>query len=407
MNKLEKRQIPFSPPDITDLEIKNVVEVLKSGWITTGPKTKKLEKKITKWLGTSKVVCLNSQTAAAETGLRLLGIGENDEVIVPAYTYSASASVVCHIGANLVLIDCQQDSLEMDYDALEAAITEKTKVIIPVDLGGIPCDYDRIFEIVEKKRNLFQPSNEIQKAYGRIIVMADSAHAFGANWHDQMVGNVADLTTFSFHAVKNFTTAEGGALVWKEHDKLDNEAMYHQCQLLSLHGQSKDALTKTQLGAWEYDIVGPWYKCNMTDVTASIGLAQFERYPNILKRRKNIIKRYDEAFQQLGIEVLMHYTDDYSPSGHLYITRVPNISSEQRNEIIIKMAEQGIACNVHYKPLPMFTAYKNMGFDINNYPNAYAHFVNEITLPLHTKLTDEEVEYVINNYSKIVKDLVG
>ncbi|HAQ4517520.1 TPA: DegT/DnrJ/EryC1/StrS family aminotransferase [Enterococcus faecium] len=407
MNKLEKRQIPFSPPDITDLEIKNVVEVLKSGWITTGPKTKKLEKKITKWLGTSKVVCLNSQTAAAETGLRLLGIGENDEVIVPAYTYSASASVVCHIGANLVLIDCQQDSLEMDYDALEAAITEKTKVIIPVDLGGIPCDYDRIFEIVEKKRNLFQPSNEIQKAYGRIIVMADSAHAFGANWHDQMVGNVADLTTFSFHAVKNFTTAEGGALVWKEHDKLDNEAMYHQCQLLSLHGQSKDALTKTQLGAWEYDIVGPWYKCNMTDVTASIGLAQFERYPNILKRRKNIIKRYDEAFQQLGIEVLMHYTDDYSSSGQLYITRVPNISSEQRNEIIIKMAEQGIACNVHYKPLPMFTAYKNMGFDINNYPNAYAHFVNEITLPLHTKLTDEEVEYVINNYSKIVKDLVG
>ncbi|HAQ9941783.1 TPA: DegT/DnrJ/EryC1/StrS family aminotransferase [Enterococcus faecium] len=407
MNKLEKRQIPFSPPDITDLEIKNVVEVLKSGWITTGPKTKKLEKKITKWLGTSKVVCLNSQTAAAETGLRLLGIGENDEVIVPAYTYSASASVVCHIGANLVLIDCQQDSLEMDYDALEAAITEKTKVIIPVDLGGIPCDYDRIFEIVEKKRNLFQPSNEIQKAYGRIIVMADSAHAFRANWHDQMVGNVADLTTFSFHAVKNFTTAEGGALVWKEHDKLDNEAMYHQCQLLSLHGQSKDALTKTQLGAWEYDIVGPWYKCNMTDVTASIGLAQFERYPNILKRRKNIIKRYDEAFQQLGIEVLMHYTDDYSSSGHLYITRVPNISSEQRNEIIIKMAEQGIACNVHYKPLPMFTAYKNMGFDINNYPNAYAHFVNEITLPLHTKLTDEEVEYVINNYSKIVKDLVG
>ncbi|WP_085802690.1 DegT/DnrJ/EryC1/StrS family aminotransferase [Enterococcus faecium] len=381
--------------------------LLKSGWITTGPKTKKLEKKITKWLGTSKVVCLNSQTAAAETGLRLLGIGENDEVIVPAYTYSASASVVCHIGANLVLIDCQQDSLEMDYDALEAAITEKTKVIIPVDLGGIPCDYDRIFEIVEKKRNLFQPSNEIQKAYGRIIVMADSAHAFGANWHDQMVGNVADLTTFSFHAVKNFTTAEGGALVWKEHDKLDNEAMYHQCQLLSLHGQSKDALTKTQLGAWEYDIVGPWYKCNMTDVTASIGLAQFERYPNILKRRKNIIKRYDEAFQQLGIEVLMHYTDDYSSSGHLYITRVPNISSEQRNEIIIKMAEQGIACNVHYKPLPMFTAYKNMGFDINNYPNAYAHFVNEITLPLHTKLTDEEVEYVINNYSKIVKDLVG
>lgn len=406
MNKLEKRQIPFSPPDITDLEIKNVVEVLKSGWITTGPKTKELEKKITKWLGTSKVVCLNSQTAAAETGLRLLGIGENDEVIVPAYTYSASASVVCHIGANLVLVDCQQDSLEMDYDALEAAITEKTKVIIPVDLGGIPCDYDRIFEIVEKKRNLFQPSNEIQKAYGRIIVMADSAHAFGANWHDHMVGNVADLTTFSFHAVKNFTTAEGGALVWKEHEKLDNKAMYNQCQLLSLHGQSKDALAKTQLGAWEYDIVGPWYKCNMTDVTAAIGLAQFERYPRLLAKRKDIIAKYDDSFKPIGIEVLNHYTDKYQSSGHLYITRIPEITPEQRNEIIIRMAERGIACNVHYKPLPMHTAYKKLGFDIKNYMNAHAHFANEITLPLHTKLTDEEIAYVIDNYSDIVKEYI-
>ncbi|HFP6816253.1 TPA: DegT/DnrJ/EryC1/StrS family aminotransferase [Enterococcus faecium] len=406
MDKLEKREIPFSPPDITDLEIKNVVEVLKSGWITTGPKTKELEKKITKWLGTSEVVCLNSQTAAAETGLRLLGIGENDEVIVPAYTYSASASVVCHVGANLVLVDCQQNSLEMDYDALEAAITEKTKVIIPVDLGGIPCNYDRIFEIVEKKRNLFHPSSEIQKAYGRIIVMADAAHAFGANWHDQMVGNVADLTTFSFHAVKNFTTGEGGALVWKEHKRLDNEAMYHQCQLLSLHGQSKDALEKTQLGSWEYDIVGPWYKYNMSDITAAIGIAQFDRYSSILARRKEIIEKYDKAFKPLGIELLTHYTDEYNSSGHLYITRIPNITAEQRNEIIMKMAEKGIACNVHYKPLPMHTAYKSMGFDIQDFPNAYAHFENEITLPLYTKITNEEIAYVINQYSDIVKGYI-
>ncbi|OTN70435.1 UDP-4-amino-4-deoxy-L-arabinose-oxoglutarate aminotransferase [Enterococcus faecium] len=371
-----------------------------------GTKDKRIRKKITKWLGTSEVVCLNSQTAAAETGLRLLGIGENDEVIVPAYTYSASASVVCHVGANLVLVDCQQNSLEMDYDALEAAITEKTKVIIPVDLGGIPCNYDRIFEIVEKKRNLFHPSSEIQKAYGRIIVMADAAHAFGANWHDQMVGNVADLTTFSFHAVKNFTTAEGGALVWKEHKRLDNEAMYHQCQLLSLHGQSKDALEKTQLGSWEYDIVGPWYKYNMSDITAAIGIAQFDRYSSILARRKEIIEKYDKAFKPLGIELLTHYTDEYNSSGHLYITRIPNITAEQRNEIIMKMAEKGIACNVHYKPLPMHTAYKSMGFDIQDFPNAYAHFENEITLPLYTKITNEEIAYVINQYSDIVKGYI-
>nr|WP_306297571.1 DegT/DnrJ/EryC1/StrS family aminotransferase [Enterococcus faecium] len=376
-------------------------------WVDNyGTKDKRIRKKITKWLGTSEVVCLNSQTAAAETGLRLLGIGENDEVIVPAYTYSASASVVCHVGANLVLVDCQQNSLEMDYDALEAAITEKTKVIIPVDLGGIPCNYDRIFEIVEKKRNLFHPSSEIQKAYGRIIVMADAAHAFGANWHDQMVGNVADLTTFSFHAVKNFTTAEGGALVWKEHKRLDNEAMYHQCQLLSLHGQSKDALEKTQLGSWEYDIVGPWYKYNMSDITAAIGIAQFDRYSSILARRKEIIEKYDKAFKPLGIELLTHYTDEYNSSGHLYITRIPNITAEQRNEIIMKMAEKGIACNVHYKPLPMHTAYKSMGFDIQDFPNAYAHFENEITLPLYTKITNEEIAYVINQYSDIVKGYI-
>ena len=403
---MKRMNIQFSPPDITDAEINEVADALRSGWITTGPKTKKLEKEIAEWLGTPKAVCLNSQTASAETGLRLLGIGAGDEVITSAYTYTASASVVCHVGAKLVLIDCQENSLEMNYDALEAAITEKTKVIIPVDLGGVPCDYDRIFEIVERKKTLFHANTEIQEAFGRIVVMADGAHAFGDSVGDKMIGNIADLTTFSFHAVKNFTTAEGGALTWREHEGLDHEAMYHQCMLLSLHGQSKDALAKTQLGAWEYDIVGTWYKCNMTDVTAAIGLAQFERYPGILARRKDIIGRYDVAFKPLGVELLTHYTDHYSSSGHLYITRVPKISLEQRNEIIIKMAEKGVACNVHYKPLPMHTAYKQMGFDIKDYPNAYAHFANEVTLPLHTKLTDEEVEYVIENYTEIVKGYI-
>ncbi len=398
--------IQFSPPDITQSECDEVVDALRSGWITTGPKTKLLEKKIAEWLGTPKAVCLNSQTAAAETGLRLLGIRENDEVVVPAYTYTASASVVCHVGAKLILIDCQKDSLEMDYDALEDAITEKTKVIIPVDIGGVPCDYEQIFKIVERKKNIFHANNEIQAAFGRIIVMADGAHAFGASEGNKMIGNVADFTTFSFHAVKNFTTAEGGALVWREHKGLKHEVMYHQCQLLSLHGQSKDALAKIQLGAWEYDIVGTWYKCNMTDVTAAIGLAQFARYPGILARRKEIIGRYDVAFKPLGVEVLNHYTDTYQGSGHLYITRIPGITPEQRNEVIIKMAERGIACNVHYKPLPMHTAYKNMGFDIKDYPNAYAHFVNEVTLPLHTKLTDEEIAYVIENYSVIAKEYI-
>ncbi len=398
--------IPFSPPDISDAEVELVSEALRSGWITTGPKTKLLEAKIAEWVGTPKSVCLNSQTACAEMSLRLLGISEGDEVITCAYTYTASASVVCHVGAKLVLVDCQKDSLEMDYTALENAITENTKAIIPVDLGGIPCDYDKIFEIVERKKSLFKPSNEIQEKMGRIAVVADAAHAFGADWHGKMVGAIADFTNFSFHAVKNFTTAEGGAMTWKHIDGIDDEYIYKQTQLLSLHGQSKDALAKTQLGAWEYDVIGTWYKCNMTDVTAAIGLAQFERYPNMLKRRKEIIGMYDKAMQSIGVEVLKHYGDDYSSSGHLYITRVPGVTSEQRNEIIIKMAEEGVSCNVHYKPLPMHTAYKQLGFDIADYPNAYAHFANEITLPLHTKLTDEEVEYVVNTYTDILKGYV-
>ena len=406
MNRENKMNIPFSPPDITEAEIAEVADALRSGWITTGPKTKLLEKKVSEWLGTPKCVCLNSQTACAETALRILGVREGDEVIVPAYTYTASASVVCHVGAKLVLVDCQENSLEMDYDALEAAITEKTKAIIPVDLGGVPCDYDRIFDIVERKKALFQPTNELQMKMGRVAVMADAAHAFGASWHRKMIGNVADVTNFSYHAVKNFTTAEGGAMVWKHIEGVDDEAIYHQAQLLSLHGQSKDALAKTQLGAWEYDIVGTWYKCNMTDIAAAMGLAQFERYPGMLARRKEIIGKYDAAFKPLGVEVLNHYTNDYTSSGHLYITRVPGISDQQRREIIIKMAEAGVACNVHYKPLPMHTAYKNLGFDIKDFPNAYKLYENEITLPLHTKLTDEEVEYVIDTYCEILKKYI-
>lgn len=397
-------KIPFSPPDITELEIEQVVEALKSGWITTGPKTKALEQKIANFCGTDKAVCLNSQTACAEMALRVLGIGPGDEVIVPAYTYTATASVVCHVGAKLVMVDIQPDSLEMDYDQLEAAITENTKVIIPVDLAGIPCDYDRIFSIVEKKRELFTPSNDIQRAMGRISINTDAAHAFGASWHGKRVGSIADFTAFSFHAVKNLTTAEGGALTWRDIPGIDNEAIYKQIQLLSLHGQSKDALAKTQLGAWEYDIVGPWYKCNMTDVAAAMGLAQMQRYDALLSRRKDIIQRYDAAFKPLGVQVLKHYTEDYQSSGHLYITRIPGITSDQRNEIIIRMAEQGIACNVHYKPLPMMTAYKNLGFDVADYPNAYRYFANEITLPLHTCLTDEMVVYVIESYIFIVQD---
>ena len=396
-------KISFSPPDVGELEIEQVAEALKSGWITTGPKTKELDKKVAEFCGVNRAVCLGSQTACAEMALRVLGIGAGDEVIVPAYTYTATASVVCHVGATLKFVDVQKDSLEMDYEALENMITEKTKVIIPVDLAGVPCDYNRIFEIVEKKKHLFCAQNEIQRAMGRISVNADAAHAFGAKWHDKMVGSIADFSSFSFHAVKNFTTAEGGALTWKTIPGIDDEDIYHQLQLLSLHGQSKDALAKTQLGAWEYDIVGPWYKCNMTDIMAGIGLAQMKRYPVMLERRKEIIEKYDTAFKPLGIEVLPHYTETYQSSGHLYITRIPGVTLEQRQEIIIKMAEAGIACNVHYKPLPMMTAYKNMGFDIQDFPNAYDRFENEITLPLHTKLTDEEVEYVIENYCWIVK----
>ncbi len=397
-------KIQFSPPDITEAEIEQVAEALRSGWITTGPKTKQLEKEVADFCGVSRAVCLNSQTACAELTLRLLGIGEGDEVITCAYTYTASASVACHVGAKLVLVDTQKDSLEMDYDQLEAAITERTKAIIPVDLGGVPCDYDRIFSIVESKRALFCPANELQKAIGRVVVMADTAHAYGAVWKARPVGSIADFSNFSFHAVKNFTTAEGGAVTWRDIDGVDNEELYHQYQLLSLHGQSKDALAKTQLGAWEYDIVGPWYKCNMTDVAAGIGLAQMERYGQLLARRKEIIGRYDAAFRPLGIRVLEHYTPEHQSSGHLYITRVPGITPAQRQEIIEKMAEAGIACNVHYKPLPMMTAYKAMGFDIKDYPNAYRMFENEITLPLHTKLTDEEVEYVIAQFVRIVKE---
>ena len=407
VDRESKMNIPFSPPDISEAEIAEVADALRSGWITTGPKTKLLEKKVAEWLGVPKAVCLNSQTACAETALRILGIGEGDEVIVPAYTYTASASVVCHVGAKLVLVDCQENSLEMDYDAVEAAITEKTKVIIPVDLGGVPCDYDRIFQIVESKKNLFHPANELQEKLGRVAVMADAAHAFGASWHGKMIGSVADFSNFSWHAVKNFTTAEGGAMTWKHIEGVDDEAVYHQAQLLSLHGQSKDALAKTQLGAWEYDIVGTWYKCNMTDIAAAMGLAQFERYQGMLARRKEIIGKYDAAFKPLGVEVLNHYTDDYASSGHLYITRVPGVSDQQRREIIIKMAEAGVACNVHYKPLPMHTAYKKLGFDIKNYPNSYKHYENEITLPLHTKLTDEEVEYVVDTYCEILKEYIG
>ncbi|MCI9439823.1 MAG: DegT/DnrJ/EryC1/StrS family aminotransferase [Ruminococcus sp.] len=396
-------KIPFSPPDMTELEVDGAAEAIRSGWITTGPKTKEFETKIAGYCHVKKAVCLNSQTACAEMALRLLGISGADEVLVPAYTYTASASVVCHVGATLKLIDSQKNSFEMDYDALEDSINENTKVIIPVDFGGVPCNYERLFSIVERKRDLFRPKNKIQDAIGRIAICSDAAHAFGASWDGQMIGSVADFTSFSWHAVKNLTTAEGGALTWKNKLGIDDEELYHQAQLYSLHGQSKDALAKTQLGAWEYDIVGPWYKCNMTDIMAGIGLAQLSRYEWILKRRKEIIKRYDAAFRTLGIEVLPHYTERYQSSGHLYITRVPGITLEQRQEIIVKLAEVGVACNVHYKPLPMMTAYKNMGFDIKDYPNSYDRFINEITLPLHTKLTDEEVGYVIENYCQIVK----
>ena len=400
--------IPFSPPDITQAEVNEVAEALRSGWITTGPKTKELERRIAQRCGTEYAVCLNSQTACSEMTLRMLGVGPGDEVITTAYTYTATASVVCHVGAKLILIDTQRDSLEMDYDAMEAAITERTKAIIPVDLAGIPCDYERIFAAVERKRHLYQvnPNNDIQTALGRILVLADTAHAFGARLGNRPAGCLADFSSFSFHAVKNLTTAEGGALTWNEIPGVSSADIYKRMQLLSLHGQSKDALAKVQLGAWDYDIVGTWYKCNLTDIAAAVGLAQMNRYEQMLERRREIIGHYDAALKPLGVQVLDHYNDRHTSSGHLYLTRVPGITVEQRNEIIQKMAARGIACNVHYKPLPMHTAYKNLGFQLEDYPNAYAHFANEITLPLHTQLTDEQVAYVAENYVEILKEYV-
>lgn len=395
--------IPFSPPDITELEIEEVVDTLKSGWITTGPKTKKFEQQIAEYCHTSKAVCLNSATACSEMALRVLGIGPGDEVITTAYTYTASASVICHVGATVVLVDTQKDSYEMDYEALEEKITEKTKAIIPVDLGGVICDYDRIFEIVNRKKDVFEPKSELQKKIGRVAVVADGAHAIGAVRDGKRCGEIADFTSFSFHAVKNLTTAEGGAVTWRDIEGVDNEELYKQFMLLSLHGQSKDALAKTQLGAWEYDVVAPYYKCNMTDIMAALGLAQMKRYPDILARRKEIIEKYNEGLKNLPVSVLEHFGNDFASSGHLYLVRVHDKTREECNKIIEKMAEYGIATNVHYKPLPLLSAYKNQGFNIKDYPNAYAMFENEITLPLHTKLTDEEIDYIIDSFVKCVE----
>lgn len=410
-----KRNIPFSPPDMSDAEVQEVSEALRSGWITTGPKTKEFEHLISLCCQTARTdadgkplhttACLNSATACMELALRVLGIGEGDEVIVPAYTYTATASSVCHVGARPVLVDCAPGSFEMDYDRLADAITERTKAVMPVDLGGIVADYDKVFAAVEAKRGLFKPSNDIQRAIGRCAVIADAAHAFGAMWHGRMCGEIADFTSFSFHAVKNLTTAEGGALTWRPIEGIDDEAIYHQLQLLSLHGQNKDALAKTRLGAWEYDIIGTWYKCNMTDIMAGIGLAQLKRYPEMLRRRRQIIERYNVALEPYAVEVLDHYGNDHCSSGHLYLVRLKGATVEQRNDVIVKMAERGIATNVHYKPLPMMTAYKAMGYDIKDYPNAYAQYQNEVTLPLHTRLTDDDVEYILENFIDIITKL--
>lgn len=400
-----KRNIPFSPPDISESEISLVAEALRSGWITTGPKTKEFERQIASFTHTSRAVCLNSATACMESVLHVLGIGEGDEVITSAYTYTASASVALHVGAKVVLVDTQKDSVEIDYDRLADAITERTKVIIPVDLGGIVCNYDRIYEVVESKRHLFHPSNELQRAFGRVIVMADAAHAFGASRGDRMCGEIADFTSFSFHAVKNLTTAEGGAVTWRDREGIDNEMLYRHFQLLSLHGQSKDALAKTKLGAWEYDIVAPYYKCNMTDIMASIGIAQLERYPQLLARRAEIIARYDARLQGQNVALLPHYGSNHRSSGHLYIVRALDLDVKERNELITRMAERGVACNVHYKPLPMMTAYKALGFDIKDYPNAYNLYRNAITLPLHTRLTDDDADYVVDNFVDILRSL--
>ena len=393
-------KIPFSPPDIGEEEIREVVDTLKSGWITTGPKTKLFEEKIAEYCGTEKAVCLNSQTACAEMSLRILGIGPGDEVITSAYTYTASASVICHVGATPVLVDIGKDSLEMDYDQLETKITEKTKAIIPVDLGGVICDYDRIYDIVNSKKALFKPANEIQEKMGRIAVVADGAHSFGARKNGKPSGSFADFTNFSFHAVKNLTTAEGGASVWKTIDGIDNEYIYKQFMLLSLHGQTKDALSKTGLGNWEYDIVEPYYKCNMTDIMAALGLAQLRRYGNMLDRRLELVKKYDEAFADLPVTVLKHYGDNFRSSCHLYLVNVLGKTREECNQIIDKMAEDGIATNVHYKPLPLLSAYKKRGFDIKDYPNAFARYSNIISLPLYSTMTDEEIDYVIDCFKK-------
>ena len=396
------RNIPFSPPDMSEAEILEVAEALRSGWITTGPKTKEFERQIAQYCGTNMAVCLNSATACMEMILHVLGVGPGDEVITCAYTYTATASVTCHVGAKVVMVDTAPGSFEMDYDKLADAITERTKVIIPVDLAGVICDYEKVYAAVESKKHLFRPANEIQKAFGRVVVMADAAHAFGAEQNGKMCGEIADFTSFSFHAVKNLTTAEGGALTWCPIPGIEDEWLYKQFQLLSLHGQNKDALAKTKLGAWEYDIIAPNYKCNMTDVMAGIGLAQLKRYPEMLYRRRQIIEKYNEGLKDCNVQVLNHYSDTHSSSGHLYLVRLLGKTVEERNAVITKMAERGIACNVHYKPLPMMTAYKNLGFDIADYPNAYAQYENEITLPLHTRLTDEDVEYVISNFVEII-----
>ena len=422
---MKLRNIPFSPPDMTEKEAAEVREAILSGWITTGPRTKKLEQQISEFVHTDKTVCLNSATAAMEMVLHLLGVGPGDEVIVPAYTYTATASVVQHVGAKIVFVDSQKDSVEMDYDQLEKAITEKTKVIAPVDLGGVVADYDRVFSILEAKKSMFKPSNALQAKIGRIVVSADCAHSFGANRKGKMAGEIGDFSSFSFHAVKNFTTAEGGAMTWKlpfgnevvptdvdymptvpkKEGETWNELIYRLGQLFSLHGQNKDALAKTKLGAWEYDIIGPWYKCNMTDIMAALGLVQMERYPKLLERRYEIVAKYNDALKDCNVAVLNHKDADHCSSHHLYLVRLLGKSREETNKVIEKMAERGIACNVHYKPLPMMTAYKALGFDIKDYPNAFHLFENEVTLPLHTKLTDEDVEYVINNFVEIVKGL--
>lgn len=411
----EKRNIPFSPPDMTEAEIQEVIDTLKSGWITTGPKTKEFEHLISMCCQTARydaigkaeptAVCLNSATACMEMALRVLGVGVGDEVIVPAYTYTATASAVCHVGARPVLIDCAPGSFEMDYDKMEQAINERTKVIMPVDLAGIIADYDRVFAAVERRKDLFRANSDLQRLFGRCVVVADAAHSFGAMSNGRMSGEIADFTSFSFHAVKNLTTAEGGALTWRSREGLDNEALYKKLQLLSLHGQNKDALAKSKIGGWEYDIIGTWYKCNMTDIMAGIGLAQIKRYPEMLQRRRQMIEKYNAELEPYAVKFLDHYGNEHSSSGHLYLVRIIGASVEMRNEVIVKMAERGIATNVHYKPLPMMTAYKALGYDIKDFPNAYAQYQNEITLPLNTKMSNEDLEYVINNFIEIIRSL--